>query len=496
MKPAQNILIVLLIAMISAACDSPTNANPETGSSLQPGGYGKSDTVSTGVNQYPIDLIQGQAYSIIGMIDSAGADDSVYYLLFNQPIDPLTFDPFTDTTGALVTNGTISKALTRVSSFVAETTGRHYLYVLRDPNISTTVSYTLITADNHLTAGGAAKTLLNDTGRVYASFVLSPGTYRVDISNNTDSAETTAIYQDSPISGTQIKSVLVPPQATGAITFTIPVAGTYYVNSALDNLTLQLVTSTAAANLGVVIYNPIHDGSNLTVDYTIYNYGLTAASNVTLDLVANASSKPAVGTSGDGVQITGLTVAQGGSSTGTITVPATQTPGSLYTAYAIVDTGNTVTESNESNNVSTAINWTPPVAAPATYDFEGSSLPVEILYEGTSSWVTDTVFGNASSRSFKSSGLLDGQGSCFSITATNSIGVNFDSFTSTETWDYLRFYVDGSLYGSYSNISSAWAARTSGVLTQGLHTYRWCYVKDGSISSGSDSVWVDNIVIN
>ena len=63
-------------------------------------------------------------------------------------------------------------------------------------------------------------------------------------------------------------------------------------------------------------------------------------------------------------------------------------------------------------------------------------------------------------------------------------------------FDFLRFYIDGVQKAAWSG-AVAWTP--SGVITAtttGVHEYKWCYSKDGSVSTGSDTAWIDNIVIN
>ncbi len=59
-------------------------------------------------------------------------------------------------------------------------------------------------------------------------------------------------------------------------------------------------------------------------------------------------------------------------------------------------------------------------------------------------------------------------------------------------WDYLDFSIDGSSQGQWGG-EIDWS-KESFVLNTGQQTLVWNYVKDGSISSGSDASWVDNIV--
>ena len=58
-------------------------------------------------------------------------------------------------------------------------------------------------------------------------------------------------------------------------------------------------------------------------------------------------------------------------------------------------------------------------------------------------------------------------------------------------WDYGYFYIDGVQRGSYSGTSS-WGERVFDI-TEGEHTFRWSYTKDGSVNSNDDCFYVDYI---
>lgn len=72
--------------------------------------------------------------------------------------------------------------------------------------------------------------------------------------------------------------------------------------------------------------------------------------------------------------------------------------------------------------------------------------------------------------------------------------VTFTYQTSTEgSFDFLRFRVDGAGGANWSGTTGPTTVMFP--LTAGAHTLRWSYTKDGSVSSGMDSVWIDDISI-
>ncbi|WP_243688351.1 hypothetical protein [Geotalea toluenoxydans] len=66
------------------------------------------------------------------------------------------------------------------------------------------------------------------------------------------------------------------------------------------------------------------------------------------------------------------------------------------------------------------------------------------------------------------------------------------SVSSEANFDFLTLYVDGVQKGKWSG-SVPWTQATVAV-TAGTHTFKWVYSKDGSVSTGSDTAWVDDIV--
>lgn len=66
-----------------------------------------------------------------------------------------------------------------------------------------------------------------------------------------------------------------------------------------------------------------------------------------------------------------------------------------------------------------------------------------------------------------------------------------DSYSSL--WDYLEFSIDGNSMDTWDGITE-WA-EASYPVTAGTHTFKWNYVKDGSVTEGEDCVWLDNIVL-
>ena len=68
--------------------------------------------------------------------------------------------------------------------------------------------------------------------------------------------------------------------------------------------------------------------------------------------------------------------------------------------------------------------------------------------------------------------------------------LSFYSKTDTESnYDFLRFKIDGVEQNSWSgNVN--WAQHSYNI-SAGQHTFQWAFTKDGSVSTGADTVYVD-----
>ena len=62
--------------------------------------------------------------------------------------------------------------------------------------------------------------------------------------------------------------------------------------------------------------------------------------------------------------------------------------------------------------------------------------------------------------------------------------------SSQQNSDYLEFYIDGTLQSGRISGEVDWTLKTY-TISSGIHTLKWCYVKDYSGSSGDDCGWVD-----
>ena len=101
-------------------------------------------------------------------------------------------------------------------------------------------------------------------------------------------------------------------------------------------------------------------------------------------------------------------------------------------------------------------------------------------------------------------GIYSAQSSDIGDNQSNYVQLEYDVFSddvisfwmkvsSESSYDYLRFYIDG-------NEQESWAGEVNWQQVEynvsgGVHTFKWEYDKDGSVSNGSDCAWIDFIIL-
>ncbi len=128
-----------------------------------------------------------------------------------------------------------------------------------------------------------------------------------------------------------------------------------------------------------------------------------------------------------------------------------------------------------------------------TVDFE--TAPTGITFGGDADWAVTTAQANGGTSSFASGDIGNSETSEFEMTVEVGEGATLSFFAraSVETCcDPLIFFVDGVQQLQYTG--SSWTEHTQ-ALAAGERTLRWVFDKDSSVSSGSDTVWVDDISI-
>jgi len=129
-------------------------------------------------------------------------------------------------------------------------------------------------------------------------------------------------------------------------------------------------------------------------------------------------------------------------------------------------------------------------------DFEsGNFSHFDWVHGGNQPWTVTSIDPYEGVYSAKSGAIINAQKSQLSLVmdVSNSDSVSFNLKTSAEAiFDFLRFYIDANLMGQWDG-ETPWT-RVAFPVSEGTHTFKWEYKKDGSVSAGSDCAWLDYIV--
>ncbi|MGL6161238.1 hypothetical protein, partial [Microbulbifer sp.] len=113
---------------------------------------------------------------------------------------------------------------------------------------------------------------------------------------------------------------------------------------------------------------------------------------------------------------------------------------------------------------------------------------------GNSSWLIDDSNPNSGVYSARSGNITHNQSSSTEVAVNTPDGEMFFYLSvSSEGTDYLKFYIDGELKGTWSG--NVPYKRVTFPVTAGVHNFKWVYSKDRSENTGSDAAWIDDIYI-
>lgn len=129
-------------------------------------------------------------------------------------------------------------------------------------------------------------------------------------------------------------------------------------------------------------------------------------------------------------------------------------------------------------------------------------LPPEVFYvpaEATRGWqLSGDPVAFEGQLSLKSEQIDDAESAGIAIVGTFAAGsVSFRVKVSSELgFDLLKFYIDDVEQSpSWSGTASAaWQASPAYAISAGVHHLKWMYIKDASVSVGSDAVYLDGLV--
>ena len=110
-------------------------------------------------------------------------------------------------------------------------------------------------------------------------------------------------------------------------------------------------------------------------------------------------------------------------------------------------------------------------------------------------WTAVTGSYNGSSAA-KSATITHSQTTSMSVSMNVPAAANISFWkkvSSEASYDFLKFYINGILKDSWSGTTDSWSQLTYAVQA-GQNIFKWEYVKDNMVSSGSDCAWIDDIV--
>lgn len=331
-------------------------------------------------------------------------------------------------------------------------------------------------------------TLYTDTFPIFATTTVKAKAFKSDMP---DSATTSATltYQ------TVTTPTFAPPSGTvfvGSLAVTV----TCSTASGVIRYTLDGTTPTADSP---VYAEPIVLTTNVTVNAKAFKLGMTASATAsasyTLQAVATPTFSPSSGWTFDSSLTVTVTCATAGSTVRYTTDGAEPNGQSAEYVSPVILTGTATLKAKA---------YAPGYAASATASAAYSkAIPIaEAVDAGALTFNVGGVlpwFGQAGGTTHdgvdaaRSGVITHSQESWMQTTVTGSGTLTFWWKVSSEGgFDYLRFYIDGVQQNAIAGTVD-WQQMTFPV-SSGEHTLKWRYSKDGSVNTGSDCGWVDQLV--
>ncbi len=126
--------------------------------------------------------------------------------------------------------------------------------------------------------------------------------------------------------------------------------------------------------------------------------------------------------------------------------------------------------------------------------FESGSLDPAYSTGGHAGWSVTGSDQYAGTYAGRAGGITHSQVTWMSRAVTAESLRFWYKVSSESGWDFFNFYIDGSRKLHVSG-SGGWTEYFT-TLTPGSHTLQWEYTKDGSMSSGSDTAWIDEVELS
>ena len=130
--------------------------------------------------------------------------------------------------------------------------------------------------------------------------------------------------------------------------------------------------------------------------------------------------------------------------------------------------------------------------------FEPSlAIPAEFDVDMVAPWTVDETTPINDTRSARSGNMPAGGITNLTLEATFAAAGSISFYhreDSAESWDYLRFYIDGAQQGFWSGTTAA--TQFMAPVAAGDHTFQWRFERTGFVDQGANAVWVDDITVS
>ena len=174
---------------------------------------------------------------------------------------------------------------------------------------------------------------------------------------------------------------------------------------------------------------------------------------------------------------------------------------STSTAYSFTDASD-FSRSTSFNGVNVNTSSLSLLPQEWSWDFESGSFGPEWSLSGVSNWLIQTTNVLSGSQTAKAGTISSNQETTLTLdvsTIPAGSGEFLYQVSSESGFDYLVFCIDNPTCTRSSGFDQRWAGVTSGTHTftmgANVQTLTWKYAKDGSVNSGSDTAWIDDITI-
>jgi alpha-tubulin suppressor-like RCC1 family protein len=310
----------------------------------------------------------------------------------------------------------------------------------------------------------------------------------IDVAGNVGFAEVSFIVDLPPV-----LSIVSP--AAGATNVSAPLL-TYMVSK---GTVVVKVDGMVVGKVSGDRLDPLADGVH-TVRIEATSSGGTAFAEQTFTVDTSAPtvaiSSPTTVTSGDNQPILAFTASDGAITVKVDGVVVNKSSGNRLDPM-VSGTHTVEVEALDAagNKGSATVTFTVVAPVSASDDFEtGSFSRQPWITSGNGLWsVTTANKKNGFYSAEAPRSITDNQSAALEVTKDCVAGnVSFWYSVSSETnYDYLTFYIDGVFQKRWSGMVS-WT-KAAFAVTAGVHTFKWVYSKDGSVSAGEDTAWLDDV---